>query len=76
MFCIASDAIYKYNYNNKNKYKNNIKYRYNQVQGFWAVYPPGILTFLSKNEKLCEIYVEGGVENADKTGHRRRSPLQ
>ena len=44
--------------------------------GFWAVYPPGILTFLSKNEELCGIPVEGGVEKADKTGHRRRRPLQ
>ena len=37
MFCNASDAIYKYNYNNKNKYKNNIKYRYNQVWLFWHI---------------------------------------
>ena len=51
MFCIASDANYKYNYNNnysynnsynysynnKNKYKNNIKYRYNQVWLFWHI---------------------------------------
>ena len=73
MFCIANYAKYNYIYNNsynysynysysynyKNKNKNNIKYRYNQVQGFWAVYPPGILTFLSKNEKLCGIPVEG-----------------
>ena len=60
MFCIASDAIYKYKYNYKNKYKNNIKYRYKPVRVFGAVYPPGILTFLSKNEELCGIPVEGG----------------
>ena len=56
MFCIASDANYKYNYNNnysynnsysynnKNKYKNNIKYRYNQVRIFWAISPSPILS--------------------------------
>ena len=86
MFCIANYAKYNYiynnsynysyNYNYKNKNKNNIKYRYNQVQGFWAVYPPGILTFLSKNEELYGIPVEGGCGKTDKTGHRRRRPLQ
>jgi hypothetical protein len=31
--------------------------------GFWAVYPPEILTFLSKNEELCGNAVELIVEN-------------
>ena len=92
MFCIANYAKYKYNYIYNNSYnynysynysysynyknKNNIKYRYNQVQGFWAVYPLEFSLFCQKMKNSVEFLWRGGVEKADKTGHRRRRPLQ
>ena len=74
MFCIANYAKYNYIYNNSYSYnysysysysynyknKNNIKYRYNQVQVFGLFTPLEFSLFLSKNEKLCGIPVEGG----------------
>jgi hypothetical protein len=58
MFCIASDANYKYNYNNnysynysynnKNKYKNNIKYRYKPVRVFGLFTPLEFSLFCQK----------------------------
>ena len=64
MFCIASDANYKYSYNNsysynysynnKNKYKNNIKYRYKQVRVFGRFTPLKFSLFCQKMNNSVE----------------------
>ena len=54
MFCIASDAIYKYNYNNKNKYKNNIIYRYKPVRVFGLFTPLEFSLFCQKMKNSVE----------------------
>ena len=52
MFCIASDANYKYN--NKNKYKNNIKYRYKPVRVFGQFTPLKFSLFCQKMKNSVE----------------------
>ena len=61
MFCIASDAIYKYNYNynNKNKYKNNIKYRYKPVRVFGLFTPLEFSLFCQKMKNSVEFLWRG-----------------
>ena len=59
MFCIASDAIYKYKYNYNNKCKNNIKYRYKPVRVFGLFTPLEFSLFCQKMKNSVEFLRRG-----------------